>query len=67
MEDPAVTWHTFDVYDRSTYPTVNAPVEVKHADGKLEKGNCREFFPQFELLSDATITSWRYIKDGAIS
>ena len=67
MVDPLSTWHTLDPYDRSTYPAVNAPIEVKHADGRVEKGKCREFFPSFDLLSGSTMTSWRYIKDEGIS
>jgi hypothetical protein len=39
-------WHSFDPNYRSTYPKVNAPIQVKYANGSLAEGDCRKFFPQ---------------------
>jgi hypothetical protein len=56
-------WHVFDPTDRKTYPKVDdAPVQVRFADGKLEEGDCRLFFPRTELLPCSSIIGWRYIK-----
>ena len=55
-------WHTFDQYDRRTYPTANASVQVKYADGRVKEGDSTMFFPRLQLLSRSTIKNWRYIK-----
>jgi hypothetical protein len=55
-------WHTFNPRDRKTYPKVNAPVQIRFADGKFEEGQSRMFFPQTDLLPCSSITAWRYVK-----
>jgi len=56
-------WHGVDVNDRSTYPKVNAPVQVKYADGSLDFGYALDFFPSFKAAPESPITGWRYIKE----
>ena len=58
-------WHTFNPSDRKTYPKVNAPVQVRFDDGKLEEGETRMFFSQVKLLPCSSIRAWRYIKGPA--
>jgi hypothetical protein len=55
-------WHTFNPSDRKTYPKVNAPVQVRFNDGKVEEGETRMFFPQAKLLPCSSIHAWRYLK-----
>jgi hypothetical protein len=55
-------WHVFDPSDRKTYPAVDAPVQVRFDDGKLEEGDSRMFFPLTKLLPCSSIVAWRYIK-----
>jgi hypothetical protein len=56
-------WHVFDPSDKSTYPKVYAPVQVRLEDGKLEEGVSQMFFPQTKLLpNSSSISAWRYIK-----
>jgi hypothetical protein len=60
-------WHDFNPVDRSTYPKVNSPIQVRDAIGVRSEGDF------FKLISDARqmlkpkITGWRYVKDKAIS
>jgi hypothetical protein len=58
-------WRVFDASDRRTYPTADAPVQVKFNDGKFEEGGSRMFFPQVQLLPCSSINAWRYIKGPA--
>jgi hypothetical protein len=58
-------WHAFDSMDRSTYPEVDAPVEVRFDDGGLKEGDSRMFFPRTKLLATSSIVGWRYIKGAA--
>ena len=58
-------WHMFDAGDRKTYPTVDAPVQVKFNDGKYEEGGSRMFFPLAQLLPCSSIHAWRYVKGVA--
>ena len=39
-------WHGFDARDTSTYPKVNAPVQIRYADGGLAVGYTLDFFPR---------------------
>jgi hypothetical protein len=56
-------WHVFDPTDSRTYPKVDdAPIQVRFADGKLEEGDSRMYFPQTKLLPSSSISAWRYIK-----
>jgi hypothetical protein len=55
-------WHLFDPSDRKTYPKVNAPVQVRFEDGRLEEGLSRIFLPLAKLLPSSSIIAWRYIK-----
>ena len=59
-------WHSFDPNDRSTYPKVKSPIQVKYANDSLAQGDCRKFFPREESLTDSLIVGWRYIKEGPI-
>ena len=55
-------WHRFEPTDRSTYPKVDAPVQVRFDNGQMEEGSVRMFFPLTKLLPGSSITGWRYIK-----
>ena len=55
-------WHVFDPTDRSTYPKVQAPVQVRYNDGRTAEGICGDFFPLVTVLIGPPITEWRYIK-----
>jgi hypothetical protein len=55
-------WHMFTPKDRTTYPKVNAPVQVRFDDGELKEGYTLVFFPQSKLLPGSSIIGWRYIK-----
>jgi hypothetical protein len=56
-------WHSFDPNNRSTYPKVKSPIQVKYANGSLIQGDYRKFFPREVLLPDSMIVGWRDIKD----
>ena len=58
-------WHAFDTSDRKTYPNVNAPVQVRFADGKMEEGGSQMFLSPAKLLPCSSIAAWRYIKGVA--
>jgi hypothetical protein len=58
-------WHRFNPSDRKTYPRVNASVQVKFEDEKMEEGLSRTFFPRGKLLPTSSIRAWRYIKGVA--
>jgi hypothetical protein len=55
-------WHGFDAHDSSTYPKVNAPVQIKYADGGLASGHTFDFFPSLKTVFESPIIGWRYIK-----
>jgi hypothetical protein len=59
-------WHEFDPKDRSTYPKVDSPVQVRFADGALADGTCHAFFSRNKMLAESRITRWRYVKDKAV-
>ncbi len=60
--DHVSDWHRFEPSDRKTYPNMDAPVQVKFDDGKVEEGGSRMFFPLNNLLPCSSINAWRYIK-----
>src|ERR1700744_1249028 len=55
-------WHDFNPADRATYPKVDAPVQVKFNNGRMEEGGSRTYFPQVRLLPASSIEAWRYIQ-----
>jgi hypothetical protein len=55
-------WHDFNPEDRSTYPKVEAAVQVRYGSGSEAEGYRDDFFPHCNLLSGSTIVNWRYIK-----
>jgi hypothetical protein len=55
-------WHDFNPEDRSTYPKVDAAVQVRYDGGSEAEGYRDDFFPLCRRLSDSTIVNWRYIK-----
>jgi hypothetical protein len=48
--------------DRSTFPKVSAPVQIRYKNGSLFDGNREDFFPRTGLLVGSLICAWRYIK-----
>jgi hypothetical protein len=55
-------WHDFNPTDRSTYPKMVAPVQVKLAGGQqIESTSFKHI-----LSSDVQITGWRYIRQKGI-
>jgi hypothetical protein len=59
-------WHDFTPSNRSTYPTVEAPVQVRYRDGIMSEGVSFKSLLQPSLLIANPINGWRYIKDKAI-
>jgi hypothetical protein len=57
-------FHNFNPMDSHTYPKVNAPVQVRFANGRLVEGLSPTFFAKVDAHS--AITGWRYIKDTAV-
>jgi hypothetical protein len=55
-------WHGFKADDRSSYPTVDSPEQVKYADGGQIEGMSLKHLLGPRLVSDSPITGWRYIK-----
>jgi hypothetical protein len=55
-------WHSFDAQDHSTYPKVNAAMQVKYADGGIALGYTFDFFPSLMRPPESLVTGWRYIK-----
>jgi hypothetical protein len=51
--------------DRCTYPTANAPVQVKFDNGQMEEGYSRTFFLLKKLLPGSSINVWRYTELSA--
>jgi hypothetical protein len=51
-------WHRFDKKAAQTHPKVDAPLQVRYADGAEREGNFKDLFsPQ------AQIAGWRYVRD----
>ncbi len=65
MVDHLSEWHNFDPNDQSTYPKVDAPVQVRYSSGALETGQYHEFFQYSNTTPELLIAAWRYIKDNA--
>jgi hypothetical protein len=59
-------WHDFKPADRSTYPRVDAPVQVRFDNGRIDEGEHSRFFPELGHSRNSSITGWRYIKDKHI-
>jgi hypothetical protein len=59
-------WHAFNRGDRSTYPKVNAQMQVRFETGYIEEGTAFEFFPRTGPLPVPSILAWRYIKDKGV-
>jgi hypothetical protein len=59
-------WHHFDPGDRSTYPKVNSPIQVRDAIGARFEGDFLKLVSDARQLLKPKITGWRYIKDKAI-
>jgi hypothetical protein len=59
-------WHAFNPRDRSTYPKVNAPLQIRFESGRIEEGMASVFLPRIGLLPVSSIRAWRYINDKAI-
>ena len=53
-------WHDFRPLDSKSYPKVNAPVQVRDADGKYREGMAASIFTVVDPKSE--IAAWRYIK-----
>jgi hypothetical protein len=60
-------WHNFNPADRRTYPKVDAPVQVKYADGIFTEGTAFAPFLQESVFYEVFITNWRYVRDKASS
>ena len=56
-------WHSFDPKSAQTYPKIDAPLQVRYANGAEQKGNFKELFSPRKTSLDTKITGWRYIKD----
>jgi len=56
-------WHRFDSADRSTYPKVNSPIQVRDAIGGTSEGDFLKLVSDSRLLLKPKIIGWRYIKD----
>jgi hypothetical protein len=55
-------WHDFNAEDRSTYPKVDAAVQVRYDSGSEAEGYGGDFFPLCQRLSGSTIVNCCYIK-----
>ena len=60
-------WHDFNPADRSTYPKVNSPIQVRDAIGERSEGDFLKLISDARHMLKPKITGWRYIKDKAIS
>ena len=65
MEPPS-NWHYFNENERSTYPKVVAPVQVRHASGRIAEGDSHELFSSDHLLAESPVIAWRYIKPAGL-
>jgi hypothetical protein len=55
-------WHNFDPKVAKTYPKVDAPLQLRFADGSEMDGNLAELARRKKNPGDSQITGWRYIK-----
>jgi hypothetical protein len=60
-------WHYFNPADRSTYPKVNSPIEVRDAIGARSEGDFLKLVSDVRRLLKPQITGWRYVRDKAIN
>ena len=60
-------WHDFNPADRSTYPKVNSPIQVRDAIGGRSEGDFLKLLSDTRLMLKPGITGWRYIKEKVIS
>jgi hypothetical protein len=60
-------WHNFNPADRSTYPKVNSPIQVKDAAGGRLEGDFLKLVSDARQRLKPKIVGWRYIKDKAIN
>jgi hypothetical protein len=60
-------WHDFNPADRSTYPKVNSPIQVRDATGGRSEGDFLKLVSNARQLLKPKIVGWRYIKDKAIN
>jgi hypothetical protein len=59
-------WHDFNPANRSTYPKVDAPVQVRNGDGIVTEGKTFKSLLPRSVSDGSLITNWRYVKDKAI-
>jgi hypothetical protein len=57
-------WHHFDPADRSTYPKVNSPIQVRDAIGARFEGDFLKLVSNARQLLKPKIIGWRYIKES---
>jgi hypothetical protein len=60
-------WHVFNPGDRETYPNVEAPLQVRFENGRIEDGMTSEFFPRIGLLPVSSMVAWRNIDETVVS
>jgi hypothetical protein len=65
--DPIGEWHYFNPADRSTYPKVYFPVEVRDASGSTAEGDFLKLVSETRQRLKPTITNWRYVRDKGIN
>jgi len=66
MEHFSSEWHRFNPKSAQTYPKVDAPLQVRYANGAERKGSFKELFSPRKTSLDTQIAGWRYIKGPAI-
>ena len=60
-------WHYFNPADRSTYPKVYSPVEVRDANGSTAEGDFLKLVSETRQRLRPMITNWRYVRDKGIN
>jgi hypothetical protein len=55
-------WHSFNETVSETYPTIDASVQVRYANGGTAEGDFRKLLLHVRILHESPITAWRYIK-----
>jgi hypothetical protein len=66
MEHFSSEWHRFNPKSAHTYPKIDAPLQVRYANGAERKGSFKELFSPRKTSLDTQIAGWRYIKDPGI-
>jgi hypothetical protein len=54
-------WPDFDPFDRTTYPTVDGPVQVKYSTGIVRSGYRHDSFPTAGLITKSLVIDGRYM------